>query len=125
MLFLSCVCVSGVWFSLSLSLCDLLIFLGEEGEEAKPRAGAKAAAAGPASGTGKYVPPALRGVDTADAARNRQLRGLLNRLSENNLTSVAAQIGELVAQGRQRPMLDELVRYVYDHIYIYMYIYIS
>jgi nucleolar MIF4G domain-containing protein 1 len=62
------------------------------------------------AGEGKrYVPPALRGDGNAEAARSRQLRGLLNRLSESNLATIATQIAELLTSGRQRVMVDLLV----------------
>eukprot|EP00967_Tisochrysis_lutea_P130988 scaffold227223_cov33-Tisochrysis_lutea.AAC.4 len=84
---------------------------GEEEPVESVMAASKAApklVGGPAA-PGKYVPPALRGVASADAARSRQMRGLLNRLSENNLPSVVAQLSDIVTSGRQRVMIDELV----------------
>jgi hypothetical protein len=83
---------------------------GDE-DSATKGAGAGAAVRSEAGEVKRYVPPALRGVDGAEGAR-RRLRGLLNRLSEGNLTSIAAQLAELLSSGRQRLMVDELVRSV-------------
>ena len=80
---------------------------------ATPRAVA-AASSGAASG-GKYVPPALRAAGASDAsgvseATKRRLRGLLNRLSEQNLGTVSGEISELFAEGRSRELGAELTR---------------
>lgn len=84
----------------------------EDSAEGGAAAGDAVRAAAEAGEAKRYVPPALRGADTAEAARRRQLRGLLNRLSEGNLASIAAQLAELLNSGRQRLMVDELVRSV-------------
>jgi len=40
---------------------------------------------------GKYVPPSMRET-TEDARLNRKVRGLLNRLTQSNLHSIATQL---------------------------------
>eukprot|EP00741_Cyanophora_paradoxa_P016539 tig00020927_g15969.t1 len=67
---------------------------GGSGGEAAPRRGAASATAG-----GKYVPPALRGregaVDERTERIRRHVRGLVNRVSEQTMESVAAEIAKL------------------------------
>ena len=83
--------------------------LGKAGEGAGAPAARGSAVAPSSSGKARYVPPALRAADGGDAARGRQLRGLLNRLTENSLPSISAEVAKLLGEGRQRPMVDEMV----------------
>jgi len=47
----------------------------------------------PATTSGKYIPPALRGNATTNRDKIlKPLKGLMNRLSENNMHSIAHQV---------------------------------
>ncbi|XP_069552385.1 nucleolar MIF4G domain-containing protein 1 [Brachyistius frenatus] len=66
-----------------------------------------------ASATGKYVPPHLR--DTGDDKRkaeleklNRNVKGLVNRLSEPNMASICGQLEELYMSCSRKDMNDTL-----------------
>jgi len=98
---------------------------GEGGEEEAP-APAKRIAAGGAKGgaaaaaASKYVPPAMRAAAAAAAAAAggdpelpsaaimRRLRGLLNRMSEQNIEGVSAEVAELFGQSSQRLLAKAL-----------------
>jgi nucleolar MIF4G domain-containing protein 1 len=64
---------------------------------------------------GKYVPPAMRGVstDSAKLARlKRQMQGLLNRVAESNMASVASQIEQIIvanSRGDSNEVLAQLL----------------
>lgn len=55
--------------------------------------------------TEKYVPPYVRGSTLSEDAKRqehiqrlqRQMKGLLNRLAENNMNSIALQVGHIYA----------------------------
>ena len=91
-----------------------------------------ASASGSTTAPAKYIPPAARKAaaaaaaaaasssssasaeveDAASAASARRIRGLLNRLSEQNLNSISTEIAELMRQGRSRVLCAALTKAV-------------
>lgn len=76
------------------------------------------------SGTARYVPPALRRQSSETEDRNseedlkvrRQVKGLLNRLGENNVEVIVGEIESLFRQFSRANVTDSLTRLVIDTI---------
>ena len=86
----------------------------EEEEEVKAAPAPEPAAAAP--GSSRYIPPALRRAQAAaeglGESTRRRLRGLLNRLSEQNIDGVSAEVAQLFEGGSARLLSDALTEAV-------------
>lgn len=87
----------------------------------EPSASQKPAAVSGASG--RYVPPALRRQQLAESAPSeealklqRQLKGLLNRMSEQNIASVLADFEEAYRKHRRHDVTSTLTTLILDGI---------
>ncbi|XP_028720023.1 nucleolar MIF4G domain-containing protein 1 [Peromyscus leucopus] len=69
----------------------------------------------------KYIPPRLRGEETVDARKKeelerlkKQVKGLINRLSEPNMASISGQLEELYMAHSRKHMTDTLTSALMD-----------
>nr|XP_042129235.1 nucleolar MIF4G domain-containing protein 1 [Peromyscus maniculatus bairdii] len=69
----------------------------------------------------KYIPPRLRGEETVDAHKKeelerlkKQVKGLINRLSEPNMASISGQLEELYMAHSRKHMTDTLTSALMD-----------
>lgn len=77
-----------------------------------------------AQSSGKYVPPQLRAQQmSGDAKRaealsrlKKQLKGLVNRLAENNMHSIANQIDELYMKNSRNDMNETLTQVLFESL---------
>ncbi|XP_045693775.1 nucleolar MIF4G domain-containing protein 1 isoform X2 [Phyllostomus hastatus] len=93
-------------------------FAEDEGRPENPPEDADAAQQRPSDDSEKYVPPHVRRAEEAvDAQKQeerqrlqKQVQGLINRLSEPNLASISGQLEELYMRHSRRDVSDTLTR---------------
>ncbi|KZV97483.1 ARM repeat-containing protein [Exidia glandulosa HHB12029] len=104
--------------------------ISEDGDEApqlvpirSEENGEETATQGPATASGRYVPPALRKQQLAASAPSeetlkltRQLKGLLNRMSEQNIATVLADIEEAYRKHSRHDVTNSLTTLIIDGI---------